>query len=420
MPLGIPDWAMTQARSIQNMPNMLGRQRTFSYNGQPFNPSQQQPMSQPQLNYAARNAPPKGTVFGQQSPSARPAAKPTVNKYPLAPTPAALPAQTVPSWTDLISQLDQMAGGMPIPGNFGNLPNSMGTGDGLVSGSRGPAGTIGRPHGGSFESPMIDKWSYAPPQQVAGIPYELWMQMQNQQAPDFRQQLMGAMPQQQQQSGPMIGTNQYPVGWTPPTRAQQQPMSDDYFGLGQMAPLDIYGGGGGLPQAPPLSQMPELNFPSPMQFPSSPQMTSPGTGSAPASAGTAGPSFNITPSITPSDIYSPQKTRESQNDAWAQANQTTMPWLLDQMRRPGISSRSPSMLAGALPQFAQAQLGGRQQMAGIGLQDAMANAQQRLAGETGREEESMAIADMMRRILEAQRGFGTSNFQNIIGMLGGF
>lgn len=120
-------------------------------------------------------------------------------------------------------------------------------------------------------------------------------------------------------------------------------------------------------------------------------------GAAPAQPGQSpGQSlFNVQTSIEPQPIYSPIQTQYSKNQAMADAyQQSSFPWLLKQFDRPGMS-RSQGTIGAATPQYVQGLANAGMAQQAIPFQDAAANAQNMLQGETAREQEAQGLARVL-------------------------
>lgn len=138
-------------------------------------------------------------------------------------------------------------------------------------------------------------------------------------------------------------------------------------------------------------------------------------GTSPTSPGQS--LFNVQTSITPEPMYSAQQTQYAKNQAMADAyQQSSMPWLLKQFDRPG-SSRSAGTMAAALPQYAQGIAGAGLAQQAIPFQDAAANAQQLLQGQTAREQEAQGLAGVLAGFQGSNLNFQTAQRNQLLNLL---
>lgn len=105
--------------------------------------------------------------------------------------------------------------------------------------------------------------------------------------------------------------------------------------------------------------------------------------------------FNVQTSITPQPVYNQNQTQYAKNQAMADAyQQSSFPWLLKQFDRPGMS-RSQGTIGAATPQYVQGLANAGMAQQAIPFQDAAANAQNMLQGETARESEAQGLARVL-------------------------
>ena len=110
---------------------------------------------------------------------------------------------------------------------------------------------------------------------------------------------------------------------------------------------------------------------------------------------TMGSPYNMSGSPT----YSPRQTQAAQNQARANAGQAANPrYLMEQYMRPGMS-QSLGTLSAALPDIAQAQIGGETEAQDIGMQHAFANAQAQQQAEQANSQNSVQYG-----MMNAQQG----------------
>lgn len=129
----------------------------------------------------------------------------------------------------------------------------------------------------------------------------------------------------------------------------------------------------------------------------------------------------INTSITPNNIYTPEMTRAAVNQAAAtQHQQGSLPYLLDQVARPGMSSRSPYMISRTLPAVAATDAAARQAQVDIPFSDAQANLQNMLAGQVAREQEAQGLYGVQLGQDHINRNTQLSNAGNLLGLLGQF
>lgn len=132
-----------------------------------------------------------------------------------------------------------------------------------------------------------------------------------------------------------------------------------------------------------------------------------------------GGGINVQTSVQPQQVYNGRDTRSAQNLAMAQGS-LPLPWLLQQFARPGMSTDSPAMVGNALPQVAQARLGGWQQHQAIPFQDATMNAQSLLSGQQAREGEALGLSGALANVNAADRRYQAQNASSIMNLLSSF
>lgn len=127
--------------------------------------------------------------------------------------------------------------------------------------------------------------------------------------------------------------------------------------------------------------------------------------------------FNVQTSIEPQPIYSPQQTQYAKNQAMADAyQQSSMPWLLKQFDRPGMS-RSAGTVAQALPQYAQGMASAGLAQQAIPFQDAAANAQNMLQGQVAREHEAQGLAGVLAGFQGSNLNFQSAQQNQLLSLL---
>ena len=111
----------------------------------------------------------------------------------------------------------------------------------------------------------------------------------------------------------------------------------------------------------------------------------------------ANPTAQVKTSINPANVYSPTDTQHAVNQAMAQGQMQADPYsAIKQFDRAGVS-RSAGTLARALPSMAQGQTAAAFAPGQIGLSDATTNAQNMLAGQTGRDAEGLGLAGILAK-----------------------
>lgn len=114
----------------------------------------------------------------------------------------------------------------------------------------------------------------------------------------------------------------------------------------------------------------------------------------------AGPHYNAT--IAPQNIYTPQHTAVAQNQALASAAQQADPrWNMKQFSGLG-RSQDAGTAAAAMPGIAQALSQGNAMAGAYQIGDTLANQQNLLAGQIGRESEGTALGNLLQRLNENQ------------------
>lgn len=168
----------------------------------------------------------------------------------------------------------------------------------------------------------------------------------------------------------------------------------------------------GAAQAPQMNQQPQWQLPSPTQ-PSSPvptmnsgqqRMRKPALGSAGGAkpqatgVGTMPRTGQVTGSITPQPVYAPWMTNAAANQAQAQfENQATLPGVLKQFDRPGVS-RSPGSISMAIPLIAALRGQGAQEAENVRMGDMMTNRQAMLNGQIAQEQEGLNLMQLLARL----------------------
>jgi hypothetical protein len=169
-----------------------------------------------------------------------------------------------------------------------------------------------------------------------------------------------------------------------------------------------------------------LEVPGPTNFPTAATNTglggavTPGTTTTPLPSDAPGgygsnpgsPAFGaIQTSITPTNIYTQQQTNRQINQRRALAAQAaSLPWLLQQGARQGVSQRSPSAIGRAIPQIGAMQTEIARAPVEQQFADDAANIDHYRAGQVAREQEAQGLAggllrmQDMNRVLQGTRG----------------
>lgn len=126
----------------------------------------------------------------------------------------------------------------------------------------------------------------------------------------------------------------------------------------------------------------------------------------------------ISTSITPGPVYTPQQTQEAANSAVA-SNYMPLPWLQSRYAGRGMSVNSPGVTTAVLPAYAQGLIGGQTASAQIPFQDTRADAQHILAGQTGRENEALGWSRLLSGADSVNRNFQMNSLQSLLSLLGG-
>lgn len=124
-------------------------------------------------------------------------------------------------------------------------------------------------------------------------------------------------------------------------------------------------------------------------------------------------------SITPQNIYSPQQTQAAVNQAIASSS-VPLDWLKSRFAGKGMSVNSPAAISRALVPYSQGLAQGQIASAQIPLQDATANAQHMLAGESARENEGIDWARLMVGAQGINQNARMNTLQSVLGLLGAF
>lgn len=139
----------------------------------------------------------------------------------------------------------------------------------------------------------------------------------------------------------------------------------------------------------------------------------PVAGGATGGGGSATPTTpTVTSTIRPTNIYTPQMTQAAVNNAVAQ-NTPDFRFAMKANYTPGVS-RSAGSMAAAMPSVTGDILGQRKSAAEIPLLDEIANQKHMMAGQVGRESESLAMANLLSRLnalkqRDALNNLGTSS-----------
>jgi hypothetical protein len=163
--------------------------------------------------------------------------------------------------------------------------------------------------------------------------------------------------------------------------------------------------GGGPTQVPGQPQGPSSAPRTPMQRPQMPSIQ----GTTPqAPQPLLG---NVTSSITPMSVFTPQMTNYAANQAQAEYERAASPnFLMKQYDRPGVS-RSAGTASAALPMMAALRGQGASEAANIRASDEMANRQSLLAGQKAQDQEGLSLMSLLSMI----QGQGRNNEMNDFG-----
>lgn len=148
-----------------------------------------------------------------------------------------------------------------------------------------------------------------------------------------------------------------------------------------------------------------------------PPNTPGGYGSNPGS-----PEFgNIQTSITPTEIYTQQQTQRAINQRRAMASQAaSLPWLLQQTARQGVSQRSPSQYGRVLPQVGMMQSEIARAPVEQQFADDAANMDHYRAGQVSREQEAQGLAGALLRMQDMNRVLQGTQGSILSGLLSRF
>jgi hypothetical protein len=162
--------------------------------------------------------------------------------------------------------------------------------------------------------------------------------------------------------------------------------------------------GGGATQVPGQPQ-------GPMSAPRTP-MRGPSIGGTTPQAPQAQPLLgNVTSSITPMSVFTPQMTNYAANQAQAEYERAASPnFLMKQYDRPGVS-RGAGTASAALPMMAALRGQGASEAANIRASDEMANRQSLLAGQKAQDQEGLSLMSLLSMI----QGQGRNNEMNDFG-----
>jgi hypothetical protein len=120
---------------------------------------------------------------------------------------------------------------------------------------------------------------------------------------------------------------------------------------------------------------------------------------------------NVTSSITPMSVFTPQMTNYAANQAQAEYERAASPnFLMKQYDRPGVS-RSAGTASAALPMMAALRGQGASEAANIRASDEMANRQSLLAGQKAQDQEGLSLMSLLSMI----QGQGRNNEMNDFG-----
>lgn len=129
---------------------------------------------------------------------------------------------------------------------------------------------------------------------------------------------------------------------------------------------------------------------------------------------------NVTGSITPTGVYTPEMTNAAANQAEAEAMRaSSLPGLLKQLDRNGVS-RSAGSVAAVMPQMAQYQQQGAYDANQIRASDEVANRQSMLNGQIAQDQEGLGLMSLLRQLYGINQSQDTRNLNLGASLLGGF
>jgi hypothetical protein len=171
--------------------------------------------------------------------------------------------------------------------------------------------------------------------------------------------------------------------------------------------------GGGPTQVPGQPQGPSSAPRTPMQRPQMPSIQ----GTTPqAPQPLLG---NVTSSITPMSVFTPQMTNYAANQAQAEYERAASPnFLMKQYDRPGVS-RGAGTASAALPMMAALRGQGASEAANIRASDEMANRQSLLAGQKAQDQEGRGLMELLSLINSVGQNNQMNDFNLSLGMLRG-
>lgn len=129
---------------------------------------------------------------------------------------------------------------------------------------------------------------------------------------------------------------------------------------------------------------------------------------------------NVTGTITPMSIFSPQMTNQAANLAQSDYERAASPnYLLKQFDRPGVS-RSAGSMSAAIPLMAQLRGQGALEAANVRAGDEMANRQSMLQGQVAQGNEGLNLMQLLSQLQNVGRQNDYNTFSNGLGLLRGF
>lgn len=128
---------------------------------------------------------------------------------------------------------------------------------------------------------------------------------------------------------------------------------------------------------------------------------------------------NVTGTIQPMSLFTPQMTNQAANLAQADYERAASPnYLLKQFDRPGVS-RSAGSMSAAIPLMAQLRGQGALEAANVRAGDEQANRQSMLQGQQAQNAEGMGLFQLLSLIQNQGRANEFNSFQNGLGLLRG-
>lgn len=169
--------------------------------------------------------------------------------------------------------------------------------------------------------------------------------------------------------------------------------------------------GQGLQQSSPSSSFGSLRLRPSFKY------TPPAPGAPQGYSGSSSANPTINTTITPQPVYSPADTQAASNQAIAESQrQANMRWLQKPYDKPGVT-RSASSAALAAPQAQEYLSQGALAAQQIPFSDASTNAQNILRGQTGRDAETLGLAEVLSRFNSANTGYNTGQQTSLMNLI---